>query len=347
VQDGTVNGNKYFRVDQKKPTLGTTALTFTEVLSSGNGIYGGSGTIPASTVATTTSGSTFTFDYSDATDAFRITDTGTPTLYLGSKNGSQNLVIGNSSILGTASTNTMTLSASTFKAGSATYYIEADTVSPRIFLKGANSELDLFSSSTSLTTPFFELKGHNTSTPGRLRLYEKSSAGSNYTQFEAADQASNITYTLPASLPASSGDVLSATTGGVMSWVTPTSGGITTLNTLTGATQTFATGTSGTDFGISSSGTTHTFNIPSASTANRGLITTGAQTLAGAKTFQSAITVGAQSVAQGQVALANFSDGNLTVLSASGSTENWTMTLPINGGSNNQVLATNGSGTTS
>lgn len=39
---------------------------------------------------------------------------------------------------------------------------------------------------------------------------------------------------------------------------------ITSLNALTGAIQTFATGTSGVDFNISSSGTTHTFNIPRA-----------------------------------------------------------------------------------
>lgn len=51
-------------------------------------------------------------------------------------------------------------------------------------------------------------------------------------------------------------------------------GGITSLNSLTGATQTFATGTSGTDFGISSSSTTHTFNIPTASASNRGLLST-------------------------------------------------------------------------
>ena len=50
-------------------------------------------------------------------------------------------------------------------------------------------------------------------------------------------------------------------------------GGITTLNTLTALTQTFATGTSGTDFNISSATSTHTFNIPDASSTNRGLLT--------------------------------------------------------------------------
>ena len=68
--------------------------------------------------------------------------------------------------------------------------------------------------------------------------------------------------------------------------------GITALNGLGATTQTFATGTTGTDFNISSVGSIHTFNIPDASAANRGLVTIGAQTLAGAKTFSSLLTGG-------------------------------------------------------
>lgn len=67
--------------------------------------------------------------------------------------------------------------------------------------------------------------------------------------------------------------------------------GITSLNTLTAATQTFATGTSGTDFNISSTTSTHTFNLPSASTSNRGLITTISQTFGGQKTFNDGVIV--------------------------------------------------------
>ncbi len=67
-------------------------------------------------------------------------------------------------------------------------------------------------------------------------------------------------------------------------------GGPRTLNGLVVEDQTFAVASSGTDFGIVSSGTTHTFNLPSASASNRGLVTTGTQTFAGAKTFSSDVT---------------------------------------------------------
>lgn len=48
--------------------------------------------------------------------------------------------------------------------------------------------------------------------------------------------------------------------------------GVTAINSLTGAVQTLNTGTTGTDFAISSTGTTHTFNLPTASATNRGAL---------------------------------------------------------------------------
>jgi hypothetical protein len=48
--------------------------------------------------------------------------------------------------------------------------------------------------------------------------------------------------------------------------------GITAINSLTGAVQTLATGTTGTDFAISSIGTSHTFDLPTASATNRGAL---------------------------------------------------------------------------
>jgi hypothetical protein len=71
-------------------------------------------------------------------------------------------------------------------------------------------------------------------------------------------------------------------------------GGIAALNGLTANTQYFATGTTGTDFNISSVLDTHTFNIPSASATARGLITTGSQTIAGTKTFSNNLIVNSQ-----------------------------------------------------
>jgi hypothetical protein len=54
--------------------------------------------------------------------------------------------------------------------------------------------------------------------------------------------------------------------------ITTFSTGLTALNGLTAQVQNFAVGTTGTDFAISSATSTHTFNLPTASAANRGAL---------------------------------------------------------------------------
>ena len=63
--------------------------------------------------------------------------------------------------------------------------------------------------------------------------------------------------------------------------------GITSLNGITDAIQTFSVGTAGSTFNISSVGSSHTFNLPIAGNGVTGLINSGSQTLYGAKTFDS------------------------------------------------------------
>ena len=64
------------------------------------------------------------------------------------------------------------------------------------------------------------------STGDALRILEPSASGSNYIAFKAPAMAANAEYTLPNGLPSVSGQVLSSTDAGVMSWAT-ISGGIT------------------------------------------------------------------------------------------------------------------------
>jgi hypothetical protein len=59
-------------------------------------------------------------------------------------------------------------------------------------------------------------------------------------------------------------------TSGLPAWVTAT--GLTSINSQTQTAQTLAVGTSGTDFAVSSSAGTHTFNLPTASASARGAL---------------------------------------------------------------------------
>jgi hypothetical protein len=84
--------------------------------------------------------------------------------------------------------------------------------------------------------------------------------------------------------------------------ITTFSTGLTSLNGLTAQTQLLAVGTSGTDFAISSTTATHTFNLPTASAANRGALSAADWTAFNGK--QAAIT---------PAALTKVDDTNVTL----------------------------------
>ena len=96
--------------------------------------------------------------------------------------------------------------------------------------------------------------------------------------------------------------------------------GITALNGLTKQVQYLAVGTSGTDFNIVSSGSTHTFNIPSADGSNRGLVTTGTQSFGGNKSFGGTTTAANLNVSGVLTVSGNLSNGtySYTLPSAAG-----------------------------
>jgi len=127
-------------------------------------------------------------------------------------------------------------------------------------------------------------------------------------------------------------------------------GGITTLNTLTASTQTFATGTSGSDFNISSSSSTHTFNIPDAASSARGLVSTSAQSFSGTKNFNALLTavsgidLGVDNTTRGTVRLHSTNTGSVTIQPSNSTTTDYTLTLPTTDGDSGQVLSTDGSG---
>lgn len=78
--------------------------------------------------------------------------------------------------------------------------------------------------------------------------------------------------------------------------LTGTNSGDITINSLATATYIIAVGTTGTDVNVAASGSTVTVNIPDASATARGVITTGAQTIAGFKTFERMAIVGTSDV---------------------------------------------------
>jgi hypothetical protein len=131
--------------------------------------------------------------------------------------------------------------------------------------------------------------------------------------------------TYAASAP-TTGQVLTASSSTTATWQTPAAA-ITSLNALISGTQTFATGSSGTDFSISSSGSTHTFNIPDASATNRGLVTTGNQTFSGIKTFSASPVI--STITNGGILTLPSTTDTLVGRNTTDTLLNKTLSLPV------------------
>jgi hypothetical protein len=137
--------------------------------------------------------------------------------------------------------------------------------------------------------------------------------------------------------------------------ITTFSTGITALNGLTAQVQYFQTGTSGTDFNISSTTATHTFNLPTASAANRGALssadwsafnakqnaitltttgTSGAATLVGATLnipqYQAAGTYVTSVTASAPLSSSGSTNPNITISQATTSTDGYLSSTDFN-----------------
>ena len=163
--------------------------------------------------------------------------------------------IGNASLTNSAITINGT---STSLGGS----INVGTVTSVAALTLGTSGTDLTSSvATGTTTPVITLNVPTASASNRGAL-----SSTDWSTFNAKQNAITLTTT-----GTSGAATLVGSTLNIPNYA-DTDTGITSLNGLTALTQTFAVGTSGTDFDISSATSTHTFNLPTASAANRGAL---------------------------------------------------------------------------
>lgn len=131
-------------------------------------------------------------------------------------------------------------------------------------------------------------------------------------------------------------------------------GGITSLNALTALSQTFAVGTAGTDFAVSSSGSTHTHNLPFASSTSHGKLSSASfavfnakiGTLNGRTEVTQALAIGSSGSSPNWVSTAGLHTLNLPTASASKSgilsSSDWILfnskQASLSGGTSSQYL---------
>ena len=125
----------------------------------------------------------------------------------------------------------------------------------------------------STITAFYGGTGYNSYTKGDILV----GAGNTFVKLNVGTDD----YVLTASSLSSTG----------LTWSPTAATGLTTLNGLSAGIQYLSFGYNGTVPAFSSSGSTHTLNIPLAGTGSTGLVSTQAQSFAGIKTFTNAVSI--------------------------------------------------------
>jgi len=127
--------------------------------------------------------------------------------------------------------------------------------------------------------------------------------------------------------------------------ITTFSTGLNALNGLTAQVQYLATGSSGTDFNISSLTDTHTFNIPSSSATNRGLLTSSDWTTFNNKVTSVSGTTGRITSSGGTTPAIDLASGIVTAGTTGSSTLIPVITVDTYGRVTNVTTAANPQGT--
>ena len=130
--------------------------------------------------------------------------------------------------------------------------------------------------------------------------------------------------------------------------ITTFSTGLNSLNGLSDQVQYFAVGTSGTDFAISSSVDTHTFNLPTASATNRGALSSADWTTFNGKASDAfktiAVTGQSDIVADNATDTLNIVAGSGVTLTTNDTTDTLTISATGSGGTVTSVDLTAGTG---
>jgi len=200
--------------------------------------------------------------------------------------------------------------------------------------------------------------GAASTTSGAIRLF--SSAGANPVTLGSGNNASAWNMTLPTG-PGSNGQVLVTDGAGVTSWGAPAAGsaagGNFAIGTASGTTGTLSLYNAGSASGVNISSGINTapwtLTLPVNGGTNGQVLTTNGtgvtswQTPAAGSAAGGTFDVGTGSSTTGSLNLYNAGAPGAVSIKSGVNTAPWTLTLPVDNGTNGQVLTTDGNGITS